>query len=91
MFYSLSIRLIGSKSASVFPVSCTTTRRIKKSLAIPNDVVFLFFSDRRRRRSKRGIDSLHSAEDNLFRTYSQWNELLISLLVEIKHDFAFPL
>ena len=69
MFYSLSIRLIGSKSASVFPVSCTTTRRIKISLAIPNDVVFLFFSDRRRR-SKRGIDSLHSAEDNLIRTYS---------------------
>lgn len=90
MFYSLSIRLIGSKSASVFPVSCTTTRRIKISLAIPNDVVFLFFSDRRRR-SKRGIDSLHSAEDNLIRTYSQWNELLISLLVETKHDFAFPL
>lgn len=90
MFYSLSIRIIGSKSASVFPVSCTTTRRIKISLAIPNDVVFLFFSDRRRR-SKRGIDSLHSAEDNLIRTYSQWNELLISLLVETKHDFAFPL
>lgn len=90
MLYSLSIRLIGSKSASVFPVSCTTTRRIKISLAIPNDVVFLFFSDRRRR-SKRGIDSLHSAEDNLIRTYSQWNELLISLLVETKHDFAFPL
>lgn len=90
MFYSLSIRLIGSKSASVFPVSCTTTRRIKTSLAIPNDVVFLFF-----RIGEGGGPSevliLCIQRKTTFRTYSQWNELLISLLVETKHDFAFPL